>query len=124
MDSVATDMQMLATLIHSMKMKQSEQLATVWMDEFTCPIDCPGSLSTCTTIHCRFTKEQIVEELQKSATLECFSAEGVFAMLLQLSYEQKWECYPLVYAAVAHFGKYLWPEKWNREKLEQDPFHF
>jgi hypothetical protein len=121
MDSIAIDLQQRAALIHYLKMQQSEHLADVWIGKFTCPNDCLGSLSTCTTIHYRFTKEQIVQELQKSATLEYFSPDGVFGMLLQLAYEEKWECYPLVYSVIAHFGKYLWPEKWNRE---QDPFYF
>ncbi len=122
MEATTKNLEALGCLVHSTKMAQSEHIATVWMELFTCPIDCPGSLSTCETIHLRFSKQQIVDELQKSAILEYFHQDGIFTEFLRLAHEHKWNCEPKVYAILSHIGKYLWPEKWNREREEQDPF--
>jgi hypothetical protein len=123
MEVTAKNLQELSNLIESVKMIQVRHIAAEWLEMFTCPDGCDGSLSTCSTVHIRFTKERLIDELQKAATLEVLAHDGLFLELLQLAYENKWECYPLVHSVLAHLGKYLWPEKWNRERLQQDPFH-
>jgi hypothetical protein len=123
MEVTAKNLQELSSLIESVKMIQVQQIAVEWQEMFTCPDGCDGSLSTCSTVHIRFTKERLIDELKKAATLEVLAHDGLFLELLQLAYENKWECYPLVHSVLAHLGKYLWPEKWNRERLQQDPFY-
>jgi len=115
-------LQSLEMVIATVKMEQVEVLTTKWMESLVCSQECLGSLSTCYKLHYALHRDTLFKELVHASHFESFHSNGYLANLMTLALENNWACYPMLHRALSHVGKYLWPNKWHQELLEQDPF--